>query len=104
MATACDSTSNTTRPRRLALAALLLAAATLALPQSALADRGHRHFGHGHGGHGGHGWHGGPRFSIHLSSPGFHRPYFYAPPRVFYAPPFHHAPRVIYAPPVVYAP
>ncbi len=83
-----------------ALAALLLAASALALPAPALADRWHR--GHGHGNAHWHG-HGGPRVSIYLGAPIYHRPHYVAPP-VYYAPPIYHAPRVIYSEPLVYSP
>jgi hypothetical protein len=92
---------------RAAIAASLLAAAALAMPAPAMADRGgHRGhgYGHVHSHGGGHHWNGGPRIGVYVPAP-VYRPHHYAPPRVYYAPPpAYHAPRVIHSAPLVYVP
>ena len=94
-------------PGRAAIAASLLAAAALAMPAPAIADRGgHRGhgYGHVHGHGGGHHWNGGPRIGVYVPAP-VYRPNHYAPPRVYYAPPpVYYAPRVIHSAPLVYVP
>ncbi len=92
-------------PGRAAIAASLLAAAALAMPAPAMADRGgHRGHGYGHGHGGGHHWNGGPRIGVYVPAP-VYRPHYYAPPRGYYAPPpVYHAPRLIHSAPLVYVP
>ena len=92
-------------PGRVAIAASLLAAAALAMPAPAMADRGgHRGHGYGHGHGGGHHWNGGPRIGVYVPAP-VYRPHFYAPPAVYYAPRvIYPAPQVVYVPPLVHSP
>jgi hypothetical protein len=87
--------------------AVLLAATALATMAPAKADRGH--WRHGYGGVGIHSGHGGPRVSIHFSSPP-HRYWHHPAPRFYYPPPLVYAPPVVvpaplaWVPPVVHAP
>ena len=96
---------NSPHPGRTMTVAAVLAVTAFAAPSAAMADRGHRGHGHGHGG--GPFWqggHGGPRLNIHLGAP-VYRPHYYVPPSVYYAPPpVYYAPRVIYSAPLSYAP
>ena len=90
-----------------ATAALILATAALAMSTAAHADRGH--WRHGHGGSSGYHAPGGPRVSIHFSTPGY-RAWHHAGPRYYAPPPVYYAPRVVvpaplvWVPPVVHAP
>lgn len=94
--------NNPSATRRSSMAvALLLSVSALGVSAPTLAD--HRHGRHSHVGVGIHAGYGGPRVSVHFSSPPY-RPWYHAP-RAYYAPPpVYYAPRVVVPAPLVWVP